>query len=444
MYLIVGLLLGAVSSFSYAQAGWVGNSGIFSRGGDGKLTGVNMPSSGSNTFGDLLNRDYISVSEKGDWQGLDKNGNGVKIPGEQKVKIPGGALSKAAGAAAFAAKGTIGGIILGALASEAVTLAQDQWTKKQRIDNEYKYDCMNAQCRGIDGPEAACEFETDRQRQLAIMGGNGHYTFTSLSPIPASNGVDYTCRAWVVRPQISAGEQSTGGVVGMKQAPYDKQVPATQADLEAALDARRQKIDGALKDYYDAIDKQKADELAKTDGQYDATGQLTATPKTTTTTNPDGSTSTKTVGNTYNVINNGNTYNTSTVTINQNTTTTTTTGGQTTTTTEGSTGNPLAPGEEDPPPTDCDKKPNSIGCSEFGEVGDTELERKELSGTVVPEQVGGAGQCPAPLAANVAGIHAEFSFDPLCQYANVIRPIALAFAWLAAGYILMGVVRGEG
>lgn len=445
-YLIVGLLLGAVSSLTFAAGAiWAGKDGFIIRGSDGRIQTIRMADESElgPSLSRTVDRNAITYEAKGEWVLEDKNGNPIRTPGKQSVKIPGGPLSKAAGAAAFAAKGTIGGIIVGALAGEAVTLIENEWSKKQRITNEYTYDCMNAQCRGIDSPEAACAFETDRVRKRdALVGYN--YTYTDVAPIPASNGIDYNCRAWVVKPQISSGEETTGGVVGMKKPPYDKQVPATQADLENALDARRQKIDDALKDYYNALPQSSRDQLAKDHGEISAQGDpVTTPPKTSTTTAPDGTTTTTSTSTTYNIVNNGNTFNTSVVTVTNTTSTSNTTNGQTTTTTTTETGAPLKQEAQDVK-TDCEKFPNSIGCSEYGDVSDIDLERKELTGTVVPEQVGGVGQCPAPLAANVAGVHAEFSFDPLCQYANVIRPIALAFAWLAAGYLLMGVVRGEG
>lgn len=86
--------------------------------------------------------------------------------------------------------------------------------------------------------------------------------------------------------------------------------------------------------------------------------------------------------------------------------------------------------------TDCDKLPNSIGCSEFGTPGasgDIEDQKKNI-GSITPT-TGGAGNCPA-------SVHlprgAEFSYAPMCQLASGVRPVVIGIAWLLAGFMVFG------
>jgi hypothetical protein len=51
----------------------------------------------------------------------------------------------------------------------------------------------------------------------------------------------------------------------------------------------------------------------------------------------------------------------------------------------------------------------------------------------------GAGTCPAPKVINLSGGRTmSFSYQPECDFATKIKPIILAFSWLAAGFIVIG------
>lgn len=93
-------------------------------------------------------------------------------------------------------------------------------------------------------------------------------------------------------------------------------------------------------------------------------------------------------------------------------------------------------------PTQCDLYPESLGCANLDLQPDGELETEDRDINLIePVDLGGSGQCPAPLTANVLGTTVEMSFDPLCQYANTLRPLVLLLAWLSAGMIFIGGVR---
>ncbi|WP_040578340.1 MULTISPECIES: virulence factor TspB C-terminal domain-related protein [Methylomicrobium] len=93
--------------------------------------------------------------------------------------------------------------------------------------------------------------------------------------------------------------------------------------------------------------------------------------------------------------------------------------------------------------TDCDKNPNSIGCSSFGEVpGADDIGEQNAAGIgISPVSLGGGGSCPAPLTATYLGKPITFRFDLLCQFANMIRPLIIAVAWLSAGLIVLGAIK---
>lgn len=111
-------------------------------------------------------------------------------------------------------------------------------------------------------------------------------------------------------------------------------------------------------------------------------------------------------------------------------------------------GNPIAdPVPQDTPdvaPTEseCDKFPSSLGCSNLDQPSPESLgtENRNIS-LIAPVSIGAAGACPAPLTASFLGQAVEFSFDPLCDYANALRPLVLSLAWLSAGIIFIGGVR---
>lgn len=91
--------------------------------------------------------------------------------------------------------------------------------------------------------------------------------------------------------------------------------------------------------------------------------------------------------------------------------------------------------------TDCDKYPNSIGCSLYGDTPTAET----LTNTNVPISLtptySPSGSCPAPLSFSALGKTYQLSYQPVCDYALGIKFVVLALAWLSAGYLVVGGVR---
>lgn len=156
----------------------------------------------------------------------------------------------------------------------------------------------------------------------------------------------------------------------------------------------------------------------------------------------------------------GNTSSTSTTTTNNttNNTTTTTTivtttapdGTQTQEKSETTTKNPpssfCAANPTDPTcvkQTDaCEKNPDLIGCHTMGTAPLMEaIPTKTLAvdSTVTP--VGNGGMCPSPASLSFMGQSLTWSYQPVCDFASMIRPLVIGLAWLSFGVIVVGGVR---
>lgn len=88
----------------------------------------------------------------------------------------------------------------------------------------------------------------------------------------------------------------------------------------------------------------------------------------------------------------------------------------------------------------CKDNPDSPICVEqdFGTVPEVDLGGTSISVAINPVAVGGAGSCPAPSPLTIRGQTYFFKWDTFCTFANGIRPILLAFAWLSAAGIMVG------
>jgi hypothetical protein len=154
-------------------------------------------------------------------------------------------------------------------------------------------------------------------------------------------------------------------------------------------------------------------------------------------TNSDGSTTTTTVD-----PNTGKITETTTYPDNSTKTTVTdpTTDSKTTTSTDAS-GNKETK-TETPDKDFCVQHPKASACQELGEADDSVLEKQNAGSSITPVTVGGAGACPSDKHVSYIGKDLVISYQPICMAANWINPVVLAIAWLIAGTILIGAVRG--
>lgn len=95
---------------------------------------------------------------------------------------------------------------------------------------------------------------------------------------------------------------------------------------------------------------------------------------------------------------------------------------------------------QEPTPNPCQQNPSSLACAEFGVAPPMEA----IPVTVLPAStsftpIGGAGQCPADITTTRFGI--TWSYQPICDFAQAIKPFILGFTWIAFAYIVAGAVR---
>ncbi|WP_127464660.1 virulence factor TspB C-terminal domain-related protein [Aeromonas caviae] len=89
----------------------------------------------------------------------------------------------------------------------------------------------------------------------------------------------------------------------------------------------------------------------------------------------------------------------------------------------------------------CDDNPMSIACVEMGELEPEKLDTTELPINMnTPAWGSDNAQCPAPTSfTDHMGKTVQISYQPVCEYMSILRPIIIAVAWIGAIYILLGI-----
>jgi hypothetical protein len=170
-------------------------------------------------------------------------------------------------------------------------------------------------------------------------------------------------------------------------------------------------------------------------GEVTVTGPITITgPTVTTTNNIDNSVKTTTTTNNYN-------YNGAKVTSTGTTTKTETTKADGTKTEDTTT--TMNPGDQQPakpedPPVQCDKYPNSLGCSEI-DTPSIDIPKDTKNITFREESVFSGGSCPANKTMSLRNVGAVTVWDwnQACSYIVQIRALVLALATFAAFLIIL-------
>ena len=94
----------------------------------------------------------------------------------------------------------------------------------------------------------------------------------------------------------------------------------------------------------------------------------------------------------------------------------------------------------------CDQYPDIVACAKLGEPPEAKTVPNEDKFLEIKRDEGWGpqnGTCPAPKTASVAGINLEMSFDPLCQFADGIRPVIVGLAWISAVMAFLGFSRKD-
>lgn len=103
-------------------------------------------------------------------------------------------------------------------------------------------------------------------------------------------------------------------------------------------------------------------------------------------------------------------------------------------------GAPVDPDKLDP----CKRNPDILACQKYGEI----KEPPKLGEQLIPMDIrpyGGAsaGSCPAPRQVSFFGRPLSISYQPICDFATMIRPLIIGLAYLSAALIFVGAARRD-
>lgn len=89
----------------------------------------------------------------------------------------------------------------------------------------------------------------------------------------------------------------------------------------------------------------------------------------------------------------------------------------------------------------CKENPDRVGCMDQGEAPDEgAVETKTIGvSSITAVSLASNNGCPSgPTLPKGLGV---YNWEPMCDFAGALKPIVLAFAWLAAGLIVLGAIR---
>lgn len=141
----------------------------------------------------------------------------------------------------------------------------------------------------------------------------------------------------------------------------------------------------------------------------------------------------------------------------QTTTTVDTTTGNTTTTTNNTAvdGSKTSTTETKPTPGTpgdstefCKNNPSDPSCTKddipWGTIPEAGIiPTHNVPVTTAYTVVGGEGQCPAPSSIDVFGQLIEWTYQPVCTFAQMIRPLLIGLSWLSFAFIVVGGIKGK-
>lgn len=102
--------------------------------------------------------------------------------------------------------------------------------------------------------------------------------------------------------------------------------------------------------------------------------------------------------------------------------------------------------DEEKTPDVCEKYPDILACQvvDMGELEPIELKDKEIPLELKKEEgFPTGGQCPAAKVLPLMGKSFSFTMQPICDFATMIRPLLIGFAWLTAALTFLGIARRE-
>ncbi|MCP5279672.1 MAG: hypothetical protein H6935_15165 [Thiobacillus sp.] len=96
----------------------------------------------------------------------------------------------------------------------------------------------------------------------------------------------------------------------------------------------------------------------------------------------------------------------------------------------------------DPEASECEKYPNTAGCSQLGDLDGEPPVPTQLNVSLNPMAGWDSpGACPADVVIDAMGQQIPFKFKGACDFFTMMRPVILAGAWIVATLIFVGGVR---
>lgn len=92
----------------------------------------------------------------------------------------------------------------------------------------------------------------------------------------------------------------------------------------------------------------------------------------------------------------------------------------------------------------CEQNPDSIACLPVDSLDAESLPDEQLNIDFSPDSGWqSVGTCPAPRTITVSGVELSFGWDLFCDFAEMIRPVIVGFAWFSAALLFYGYVRSS-
>lgn len=107
-------------------------------------------------------------------------------------------------------------------------------------------------------------------------------------------------------------------------------------------------------------------------------------------------------------------------------------------------GAPSGTPKEDPPDL-CETNPDIVACQKLGNLDPLNVPNTNRQMGIAPDTGYGpsSASCPAPKTATIMGKVYTFPWTVFCDFALMIRPLLIGFAWLSAALTFMGLSRKD-
>jgi hypothetical protein len=91
--------------------------------------------------------------------------------------------------------------------------------------------------------------------------------------------------------------------------------------------------------------------------------------------------------------------------------------------------------------SECEKSPDTVGCMQPGEPPEgPDIEQVNIPISITPQSFGATNaSCPQGSVLSLAHGNLTIEYTQICAFAQGVRPVVLAVAWLIAALIIAGV-----